>query len=233
MKTKLLLSAIFGVAAWSLSSMAAASWDSGPCPGTGTAPCIEAVVSGNTYHFNGSGGHAGVWHGLPTTGADFEFVGDNVELGCGSLGLDCTLSLGGKVKKCQDSDGAWRIGVQVNSSDVSGNFLCNTVVLGGFPWYSKDPTIGSHCPFEDDCDSFIPYDPSASTYVGNFGEIDINVLGSPEVVAGHVHSVVFTPGVGANFAFLNKTFYDCEEESQDCSVNGTLTLDNATSLDIH
>ncbi len=230
MKTKLLLSAIFGVAAWSLSSMAAASWDSGPCPGTGTAPCIEAVVSGNTYHFNGSGGHAGVWHGLPTTGADFEFVGTNVDLNC-ALDLNCTLGLSGKVQKCQDSNGDWRIGVQVNAADVSGSFLCNAVTVGGFPWYSKDPTIANHCPFEDDCDSFIPYDPSASSYTANFGEINVSAIGMSLVNQGHVHGVVFTPGAGANFSFASD-FYDCEENA-DCSITGVLTLDNADSLDIH
>ena len=30
-------------------------------------------TNGNTYHFNGSGGHADVWHGLPAAegGGDF------------------------------------------------------------------------------------------------------------------------------------------------------------------
>lgn len=230
MKTKLLLSAIFGVAAWSLSSMAAASWNTGPCPGTGTAPCIEAEVSGNTYHFNGSGGHAGEWHGLPTTGEDFDFVGDDVELDC-ALNLNCTLTLSGKVKKCQDSGGAWRIGVQVNSADVAaGDSLCGLVSVGGFPWYSKDPTIANHCPFEDNCDNFIPYNPSASSYTANFGTIDVTALGMNLVDNEHVHGVVFTPGAGANFSFASD-FYDCNENA-DCSINGVLTLDNATSLDI-
>lgn len=230
MKTKLLLSAVLGVAAWSLSSMAAASWNTGACPGTGTAPCIEAVVSGNTYHFNGTGGHSGVWHGLPTTGADFQFSGATA-LGCDGLNLNCTLTLGGKVQKCQDSSGAWRIGVQVNSSNVSGGFPCGTVVLGGFPWYAGDPDSASSCPFEDDCDNFIPYSPGASTYTGDFGAIDINVLFIPRVSGGHVENVVFTPGVGANFNF-NSEFYDCDGGEQGCSVNGTLTVTNATSLDI-
>ncbi|GAA5127710.1 hypothetical protein [Alloalcanivorax gelatiniphagus] len=231
MKTKLLLSAVLGVAAWSLSSMAAADWDTGPCPGGSSAPCIEAVVNGTTYHFNGTGDHAGEWHGLPTTGADFEFVGDSVELGCSGINLDCTLTLGGKVQKCQDSNGDWRIGVQVNSSNVSGGFLCSTVVLGGFPWYSRDASLANHCPFEDDCDSFIPYDPSATTYSGNFGAIDISVLGSSRVSGGHVHGVTFTPGTGATFSFASQ-FYDCDDDEQGCEVTGDLVLDNATSLDI-
>ena len=229
MKTKLLLSAIFGVAAWSLSSMAAASWSTGPCPGGGAAPCIEAVVSGNTYHFNGSGGHAGVWHGLPTTGADFQFSGPTA-LGCSGLNLNCTLTLGGKVQKCQDSNGDWRIGVQVNSSNVSGGIGCGTVVLGGFPWYANEDAA-PHCPFTDDCDDFIPYDPSASTYSANFGAINISVFGIPRVNGGHVHGVTFTPGVGANFDFASE-FYDCNEEEEGCFVDGTLTVTNATSLDI-
>ncbi|MBZ2188524.1 hypothetical protein K8B33_05420 [Alcanivorax sp. JB21] len=231
MKIKLAISTLLGIAAWSLSSMAMA-WDTGPCPSPGgPAPCIEAVVGGNTYHFNGSGAYADVWKGLPTTGADFQFSGPT-ELGCGSLDLDCTLTLGGKVKKCQDSSGAWRIGVQVNSSNVSGGFPCGTVVLGNFEWLAKDPTITSHCPFTDTCDNFIPYDPNASDYTANFGEIDITVLFIPRVRDGHVHGVVFTPGAGANFAF-NSQFYDCDENDLGCSVEGVLTLTNATSLDIH
>ncbi|MFP1682782.1 hypothetical protein ACLD0W_09735 [Alloalcanivorax sp. C16-1] len=230
MKTKLLLSAVLGVAAWSLSSMAAADWDTGPCPGGGSAPCIEAVVNGNTYHFNGTGDHAGEWHGLPTTGADFQFAGATA-LGCSGLNLNCTLTLGGKVQKCQDSNGDWRIGVQVNSSNVSGGFGCSAVTLGGFPWYAKDASISSHCPFTDDCDNFIPYTPGASSYTGNFGAIDISVFGISRVSGGHVHGVTFTPGTGANFDF-DSSFYGCDESDQGCTVDGTLTVTNATSLDI-
>ena len=235
MKIKLLLSTIIGIAAWSLSSVAAAnSWDTGACPdpNPGPAPCIETVVNGNTYHFNGSGGHAGVWHGVPAQegGGDFSFSGPS-RLEC-DIGIDCTLELAGEVKKCEASDGTWRIGVRVNSSDVTGGFACSTIALDGFPWYSKDSSITPHCPFGDVCENFNEYDPNASTYTANFGLIDITVFGSQEVTDGHVHNVVFTPGVGANFDF-NSTFYDCEENDQGCSVDGTLTLDNATSLDIY
>ncbi|WP_162925686.1 hypothetical protein [Isoalcanivorax indicus] len=231
MKMKLALSTLLGVAAWSLSSLAMA-WNPGPCPSPGgPAPCIEAVVSGNTFHFNGDGSGADEWKGLPTTGADFQFSGASA-LSCSGLNLNCTLNLGGKVKKCQDSNGDWRIGVQVNSSSVTGSFPCGTVGLGNFPWLAKDSTISNHCPFTDDCDNFIPYDPNASTYTGNFGEIDITVLGISRVRDGHVHDVVFTPGVGANFNF-NSAFYDCDENDLGCTVNGTLSITNATSLDIH
>lgn len=236
MKTKLLLSTLFGVAAWSLSSLAMANWDTGACSGSGTAPCIETEINGNTYHFNGSGGHAGVWHGRPAAegGGDFEFSGSNVDLSCPSASPSCNLSLGGEVKKCQDSNGNWRIGVRVNSADVTpGDFLCNFITVGGFPWYSKDPTIASHCPFEDDCDSFIPYDPSASTYTANFGTIDVSAPTGTLVSGEHLHGVIFTPGVGATFDFTGpKTFFDCDETEGDCSINGILTLDNATSLDV-
>lgn len=229
MKMKLALSTLLGVAAWSLSSMAMA-WVSGPCPGGTAAPCIEVVENGNTYHLNGTGGAAGTWWGLPSTGADFAFSGSNVDLQC-ALNLNCTLTLRGKVQKCQDSSGAWRIGVQVNSASVSGSFPCGVVSVGGFPWYSKDPTIANHCPFEDDCDSFIPYTPGATTYTGHFGTISVSALGIGLVNNEHVHNVVFTPGAGANFAF-DSDFYDCDENA-DCYINGVLTLNNATSLDIH
>jgi hypothetical protein len=237
MKTKLLLTTLFGVAAWSLSSLAMANWNTGACPGTGTAPCIETEINGNTYHFNGSGGHAGVWHGRPAAegGGDFDFSDDSVILECPEDRLDCELSLSGEVKKCQDSSGDWRIGVRVNDADVStGDFLCAFVSVGGFPWYSKDPAIASHCPFEDACDSFIPYDSGASTYTANFGTIDVSAAGSPLVSNGHLHSVIFTPGVGANFNFTGpKKFFDCNDDELGCTIDGVLTIDNATSLDIH
>ena len=229
MKLKLALSALLGVAAWSLSSMAMA-WDPGPCPGGSSAPCIEVVENGNTYHINGSGQHAGTWYGLPSTGTDFVFSGPS-QLNCDGLNLNCTLTLRGKVQKCQDSSGDWRLGVQVNSSSVSGSFPCGTVSLGGFPWYSGEDAL-PHCPFGDDCDNFIPYDPTASTLTGNFGTINISVLFIPRVTNGHVHGVVFNPGVGASFDF-NSSFFDCDENDLGCSVVGTLELSNATSLDIH
>jgi hypothetical protein len=236
MKTKLLLTTLFGVAAWSLSSLAMANWDTGPCSGSGSAPCIETEINGNTYHFNGSGGHAGVWHGRPQAegGGDFSFSGPS-SLECDGTPIDCTLSLTGEVKKCLDSDDNWRIGVRVNASNVqAGDFACNFIALDGFPWYSKDTAIGTpdHCPFEDNCDTFIPYDSTASSYTANFGLIDIDVLGSTEVSEGHVHSVVFNPGVGANFVFASD-FFNCEEGDEGCSVDGTLTLNNGTSLDIN
>ncbi|MAO60697.1 MAG: hypothetical protein CL549_13150 [Alcanivorax sp.] len=231
MKTKLLLSALLGMAAWSFSGVATADWDTGACPGGGSAPCIETEINGNTYHFNGTGGHAGIWHGRPAAegGGDFVFEGDDVALAC-TIDLECTLALSGQVKKCQDANGAWRIGVKVTDADVSNGLFCGSVNVGGFPWYSKDATIASHCPFEDDCDSFIPYDANASSYTGNFGTIDVDVFGIDLVSSEHVHSVVFTPGVGANFAFASD-FYDCDDNAS-CSINGVLTVNNATSLDI-
>tara|TARA_R100000963_G_C4621637_1_gene88965 strand:+ start:295 stop:993 length:699 start_codon:yes stop_codon:yes gene_type:complete len=231
MKTKLLLSALLGMAAWSFSSVAIADWDTGACPGSGSAPCIETEINGNTYHFNGTGGHADVWHGRPAAegGGEFVFEGEGVDLEC-ALDLNCTLALSGQVKKCQDSNGDWRIGVQVTDATVSDGTFCGVVNVDGFPWYSKDPTIASHCPFEDDCDSFIPYDPSATSYTANFGTIDVSALGMGLVSGEHVHSVVFTPGVGANFSFASD-FYDCDEEAG-CSITGVLTVNNATSLDI-
>ena len=238
MKRKILLSSLWGVVAWSVSSVAAADWDSGACPQphTGPAPCFETEINGNTYHFNGSGGHADEWHGLPAAegGGAFEFFGNDIELSCSAVRWSCNLTLSTEFKKCQDSSGAWRVGVRVIGADLSaGDFACYFFTLNGFPWYSKDPTIASHCPFEDDCDSFIPYDASASIYSTNFGKIDISVtLYGILVSEGHLHNVVFTPGVGANFAFSGKTFFDCEENDLGCYTDGVLTVDNATSLDV-
>ena len=230
MKRKLLLSVLLTTATWSLSSLATANWDTGPCPGGGTAPCIEAEVSGTTYHFNGTGDHAGEWHGLPTTGDDFQFSGATV-WGCSGLNVNCTWSWGAKIQKCQDNNGDWRIGLQVNSASMTGGFFCGIITWGGFPWYSKDVANSSHCPFTDDCSNFTPYDTSASSYASNLGAIDQIVLGTPQVQNGHLHDVIFYPGTGANLDF-NSEFYDCDDVGQDCYVDGTLVLQNATSLDI-
>lgn len=236
MKTKLLLSAVIGVAAWSLSSVAAASWVAGPCPGTGNAPCIEVTDDfDDVWHFNGDGGHADVWHGHPL-GGDFAFSNDDVDLGCSIASLNCTLELTGQVKKCQDSNGDWRVGVKVTGGDASDGLFCGTVDLYNFPWYSKDPAIASHCPFEDDCDSFIPYDPNASVYTGNFGAVSVDALGSNLVDEEHLHGVDFTPGVvasgDATFDFRGKDFYDCAE-NDGCSIDGLLQLNNAKELHIY
>ena len=242
MKTKLLLSALFGMAAWSLSSAAAANWDACACPQppSGPAPCIEIVDGGNVYHFNGSGGHADEWHGMPAAlgGGPIQFTGTNVALDCPENSVSCTLTLDGQVKKCEDSNGDWRIGVRVTGADVSaGDFLCDFLNVGGFPWYSKDPTVTPHCPFEDDCDTFIPYDPSGSSYVGNFGSVDVSdILGTTYVDNEHLHNVVFTPnnlgGNPANFNFSNKTFYNCDEEVR-CTIDGILYLDGADELNVY
>ena len=238
MKRLLFLSTLCGVAAWSASGGAAANWDSGACPQphTGAAPCFETQINGNTYHFNGSGGHSGDWHGLPEAegGGDFQFSSDAIEVTCSATSARCGFSSSGQVKKCQDSSGVWRIGVRVNAVDLSpGDFLCNFVTVGGFPWYSKDTTIANHCPFEDDCDSFIPYDSSASTYTADFGSVDVGTSLGSLIDGEHLQGVVFTPGVGDTLDFSNKTFFACDETERDCSVDGILTLDNATSFDIY
>ena len=238
MNRKLLPSTLLGVAAWSLYGVAVANWNTGACPQphTGPAPCFETEINGNTYHFNGSGGHAGYWHGVPLAegGGDFQFSSDAVDLSCPSASISCAFSSSGEVKKCQDSSGAWRIGVRVNTVELSaGDFVCNFLTVGGFPWYSKDPTIASHCPFEDDCDSFISYDPSASTYTANFGSADVSSPAGTLLSGEHLHGVVFTPGVGATLDISNKAFFDCDETEGDCSVDGVLTLGNATSFYIY
>ncbi|WP_414433982.1 hypothetical protein [Alloalcanivorax venustensis] len=112
-------------------------------------------------------------------------------------------------------------------------FLCNFVTLGGFPWYSKDPAMASHCPFEDYCDSFIQYDPSASSYTSNFGSVDVSSSLGTFIIGSHLHRAVFTPGIGAALDFSNNAFFDCEETEGGCSVDGVLSLDNAISFDIY
>ena len=239
MKIKFFLTALVGVATWSLSSLAAAGWHDGPClpAEIGPVPCIEVAIGDDSYHY-GSGLHDGgvhpdleAWHGHPL-GGDFEFRGTGVALDCPEIGLSCTLTLSGQVRKCQDSNGDWRIGVRVTAADAQpGDFLCIGLNISGFPWYSKDPSITPHCPFEDDCDSFIPYDPNATTYTGNFGNVTVSSILGTFVNSEHLHGVVFTPGPGANFDF-DSNFHDCDE-NEGCSIDGTLYIDNADALYIH
>lgn len=57
-------------------------------------------------------------------GGDFQFSGDNVEVDCPAVSVDCAFISSGEVKKCQDSNGVWRVGVRVNAVDLSaGDFF--------------------------------------------------------------------------------------------------------------
>ena len=227
---KNLFSILLGIAALSLSSIVSA-WDAGPCQGAGAAPCIEAEVSGNIYHINGNGGGAGTWYGLPTTGEDFQFTGP-LDWSCDALDFSCTLTLRGKVQKCQDANGSWRLGMQINSSDMSGAFICGTVEFGGFPWYATDTSIANHCPFTNSCDNFVPYVAGAPSISLNMGLIDMTVLFIPRVVEAHMHDVVLTYGTGASIEF-NSGLFDCSEASQGCSFIGWLSLNNADFLKVY
>ncbi|WP_370202621.1 hypothetical protein [Alloalcanivorax venustensis] len=235
---KTLLSVLLGMQAWLLSSVVVAGWEEGPCPqpGTGPAPCFELTDDNDdVWHFNGDGAHAAEWHGHPL-GGDLVFSGNNVDLSCSGFGMNCTFSLGSQVKKCQDSNGDWRIGVRITSGEASDGLFCGTIVLAGFPWYSKDPTIPNHCPFEDDCDSLIPYVNGAFSYTANLGAIDMSILASPVVTDGHLNNLVFTPGIVANgeatVDFTNKAFYGCAGDN-DCDIDGVAQLSNAKSLYIY
>ena len=217
------------MAIWSLSHVAS-GWSTGACPPPlpGSPPCVE---TNGPFHFNGNASGANVWHGHPGVPDDFEFSGP-IQLECNALNLYCNLMLGMKIKKCQDSNGDWRIGMQVNTYSLTGGFLCGTIALGGFPWYFKDPAIASHCPFIDDCDNFIPFIRGATKLVGNLGNVDINALGSALITDGHLHNVVFTQGTGAHFSF-NSDFFSCGGGNLECNLNGVLLIGNAFYLDIH
>ncbi|MBF1802567.1 hypothetical protein [Alloalcanivorax profundimaris] len=232
MKIATLPLTLLGLTAYSLSSITAADWDTGACPGGGSAPCIETEINDNTYHFNGTGGgHADAWHGRPAAegGGDFVFEGDGVPFYC-DWSVDCALAWSGKIKKCQDNNGNWRVGFQINGASMSNGTFCGLHRFSGFPWYTKDPGITPHCPFEDDCDSLIPYDGNASSYTANVGNIGISALGVPLVEDEHLQGVIFSPGVGANFAFASD-FYNCDDDAN-CYLDGALTIKNAASLDI-
>lgn len=179
MKAKIIMLSALGVASFGLTQAANASWDSGACSGGGPAPCIEYNDGTNTYHFNGDGSHSGDWHGHPG-GGDFQFTG-YTDLGCSLGQFYCELTLTGDVRKFQDGNGDWRIGVRVNSGSVAqgseGDNECSNISVGGFPWYvgdyPNDHTFGAS--------SGMLYTGTSSVYTGNVGDIDVTytVFGLP------------------------------------------------------
>lgn len=227
MRTKLLLSTIAGIAAWSISQGVFAGWLPGQCDSNpGPAPCIEAKINGTYYHFNGNGGHAGEWHGSPT-GGDFMFSGPS-ELNCLDIDANCTLALYGQVMKCEDSNGDWRLGVKVTNYNISpSSGTCGLIRLGGFPWYANEDVL-PHCPFGSTCDDFVPYQGNVP-HSAVIGGVNISVI-LPLVTNGHVHGVTFNPGPSTNFSF-NSDFYNCSEGVTTCSVNGILYLNGPGSGD--
>ena len=226
MKRKFILLIIFAFSAISLSLPASAGWEPGPCPQpSGPAPCIESnTASDGVWHFNGSGGHADEWHGAPS-GGDIIFSG-NANLACSGLNIECDLALIGQIKKCQNLNGDWHVGIRATSFNLSGGLICGTISLSGFPWYSKDSSITPHCPFEDVCEDFNTYIPGASSYTFNIGSIDIGVLGIPRVTDGHLHGVLFSnPGILS----FNSGFFDCSENSLNCDVVGEAYYNGSSS----
>ncbi len=228
MKIATLPLTLLGLTAYSLSSITVADWDTGACPGGGSAPCIETEINGNTYHFNGTGGTR--MHGM-------------VALPRRAVVTSSSKATIYPWRVPSILTAPWRSAARLRSAriqPVHGASVCRSTrprcqtalsaaqSLSVASWYSKDPTISGHCPFEDDCDSFIPYDPNATSYTGNFGSIDVTALGIALVNGEHIHGVVFTPGIGANIAFASD-LYDCDENAN-CSMDGALTINNATSF---
>jgi hypothetical protein len=256
---KTVMMPLLGLAAFGLSQTAAASWVQGQCAERpnpdGPVPCIEHKdANGMWWHFNGEGDHTNIWHGYPINEdgqapeEPFTFCGQS-SLSCTVGGipvdLDCTLCLDGYVKKFQDDDNNWLIGVKVTGGTVSpGDGGCDDITLGGFPWYAGDnqPAPGNeHDNFGEH--SGVPYAGSTlpGMFTGNFGAIDITytLFGIPVslVTSGHVHSVDFNNNGGGmvrsdfQFGLASTTGDDIiyEDGNADtdsgCTVSGTLTLD--------
>ena len=249
---KLLLASVMGVGFLSVSQFAFADWDSGACPdpNTGPAPCIEHQDStGTWWHFNGSGGHAGInnWHGYPVNEdgqspeQDFEFSG-TTDLVCEAGAFTCELTLFGEVKKFQDDDDNWRIGVRVNDGDVTiggGDDECENITVGGFPWYAgHDPDQNPGFPGQHVLSNStgIVYTGGQSYYTGHIGQIDVSysIFGFPIqlVDGGHLHDVEYHNS-GSSFRFgsagvwnMDNILYEDGDADTDsgCTVDGTLSL---------
>lgn len=226
---KLVLASAFGMSLMGLSQISTAGWTSGACPQphTGSAPCVERTSDGGTTweHFNGSGGHADDWHG------PFEFVGTST-LGCSFIQPTCTLSLTGNVKKFQDGNGDWNIGVQVVSGDVTGSSTCDGIELSGFPWYAGPTSM--HQGFGTS--TGIPY---PGSYIGNMGDINLDALGGfINIDDAHVHNVEFnnngTAPSPSYFDFDSQLYTGGDDDNDsDCNVDGTLYIDNYDDINIY
>lgn len=232
MKAKIIMLSALGVASFGLTQAASAGWDSGACPQphTGPAPCIEHydASTGTTTHFNGSGSHAGVWHGDPATGAPFTFKG-RTTLQCSFATVECDLALDGKVRKVYDSaNSTWKVGIEVSNATVDNGTFCNAVTVSGFNWYMDEN--GEHGPYSDNDDVGIPYDASATPpidLVASIGPIGVQVpLLGIDVNNGHMHDVTYDNLNTFSFGtdWRDPTIYDSNENSTGCSVSGDLQL---------
>lgn len=227
MKAKIIMLSALGVASFGLTQAASASWDSGACSGGGSAPCIEWSDGSNTYHFNGSGGHAGDWHGHPG-GGDFEFTGPT-NLVCDGIPVDCDLTLYGQVRKAYDSTAnTWKVGIQVTNADVTGGFTCGFVDVGGFPWFVDENH--EHGPYTNAVDVGIPY--PITSFIGSIGEIDVAVpiLGI-SVTDGHMHDITYNNSDTFSFGTgtLDEIIYinGAADDDSGCRVSGDLRLQPA------
>tara|TARA_Y100001001_G_scaffold143632_1_gene149094 strand:- start:4502 stop:5266 length:765 start_codon:yes stop_codon:yes gene_type:complete len=238
---KVIVTSVMGLGLLSASQLASAGWDSGACPRPhqGPAPCIELQLRDDSWvHFNGNGGHAGDWHGYPASGSDpaqdFTFTG-YTDLGCEVLGtpqsFNCELSLEGEVRKFQDDDDNWRIGVRVNSGTVApgdeGDAECDDIEVGSFEWYAGNSD--QHSP---NASTGIIYTGSASSYSGNVGTLDVDydfLFGIELVDQGHLHEVEYHNS-DSTFRFggtgRDNTIYEngAADDDSGCTVDGNLEV---------
>ncbi|WP_262462818.1 hypothetical protein [Alloalcanivorax balearicus] len=218
MKDKMTIFLVLSAAVFGLTQSAIAGWDSGSCSGGGPEPCVEWSDGTSTYHFNGSGDHDNGWHGHPTRGGDFSFVGSTI-LNC--LGLptyECTLALDGEIQKFSDGQD-WRIGIRVNNAELTGGLWCGATSFSGFPWFASD--VNEHATFNVTSGIVWP-----GSLIGNFGDIDMSVLGVSVASGTHIHNVTYDNA--ETFSFNGNFFENGTEVDTGCSVVGDLELQPST-----
>ena len=230
MINKIYLAVAIGAASLGLSQIANAGWYGGDCETHydlgGSGVCVEYTdTNGNKWHMNNHGGtpsYKGPFVTPPTpvdevyssgTMENFIFTGPT-SLTCGSISLDCDLTLEGQVLK----DGNV-VKIQVVDGDAAaGDLLCGSVSFDQWPWNAGNNT--DHTVFDG-----ITINTSSPSYTGAFGNIFFSVWPFIDVNDAHIHDVVFANnGTSASsFSFDNELVVGASDTGTDCFIDGVLT----------
>lgn len=241
-----------------LSLPAYAGWYGGDCdyhysqPNSGV--CIEYTdENGEKWHMNSHGGtpsYKGPFAPplTPTDGVyssgpmdNFVFRGQT-DLSCfnGLVTLTCDLELEGKVKK----DGT-NVNIEIVDGDAInayGDSLCNSVVIGDFPWYigPNNPTA----PVPSSHWDGITIGGTPIIPLGSVGSLGFQVENPVwpyippflvDITDAHINDVAFSnQGTGpSTFSFDQDILNNSDGSSTGCHIDGVLEVQNGVDVDIY